>query len=203
VSARAILLQQKSNKNQAISSWAYQTIYVELIKVKVPPLSCLPLTKTALRSKYKLPVILNDSSGDMIESVVTLEGKTLSLSSVSDSAYKYSKYNLTTYTAIINDGYLYVLNNDFLKVVVIRAVFQDPIEVYLYPNHCDDCEQCKCKDITEIEFPIDAAGLDTVTDIAIQKTLSVFVQMTEDRENNATDDTGGRAMIHQPQQTTQ
>ena len=199
--SRATLSVQKFNKGQKFSQWDYLTIScLELVPAEKHECPCLPPTGcVVLKSKYPLPKFITGIDKDIIQSISSIDGS-LILDQIDFATNKYLKGNKYTskkpHYYIYND-YLFVTVTKALKIVQVTALFEDPIAVWTYPSLCD-CADC-CLDIYEKEFPLADNMMDTAADMAAQKLLAIFVQMREDKNNDASDNAGtAGAMIHQP-----
>lgn len=199
---RYTLLEQKSNKNQPISQFAYQTIpCIELIKAApyecpcVPPSGCM-----MLRSRYPIPKPIVALKGDLIQSVSSLDG-TLILDDTSFATNKYSDGNKFTSKKpqrLIYNGYLFVTVVKYLKVIQMTLLAENPEEVWNYPSFCDEeCTACCISPLDRL-FPLDDGTTDTAILMASNELISVFTQMREDKFNNSTDDTGTQNLVHNP-----
>lgn len=191
---RAKLFSQKAKKKQRISQWNYQTLScVELIKVTghdcpcIPPVGC-----SVLRSKYKLPQIISDLNGELIQSVTTIErGKKLdrvSLNAV--NSLKGNKYTSKKLNFFIQDGYLYVISPTFrLGVLSVVALFEDPVEADKFKSLCDEnCTNCTdCENFLDKDFPIDTDLVDTLIQMSVEELIVFFSQNREDLTNNSID----------------
>lgn len=210
LTARSEILRQKSNKGQLISRWAYQTIpCIDLIKAKPYECQGLPINIAGdvLRTKYKLPSIVTDSSRPLITFITTLDGLTR-FDYITFEANKYSpgnKYTAVKPNFLIKNGYGFITHRLELKGVMLEAIFDDPLEAYLFPSSCTACGDCACKDMQDYNFPIDRALLKATTQLANNNLILLFKQMTQDKTNNASDDTSvaGGQMIHPPSQQIQ
>jgi hypothetical protein len=201
--ARSIVYRQRANSNQSISQWAYQTLpCVELISAPIHECPCVPTDGCKiLRTKYKIPKFIQNISGVAIQSATTLDGgiyldETKFESVKNNSGNKYTSKKPKRY---FRNGYMYITINTKLKGITITGLFDDPIEAAQFPSICP-CEDCNpCKDIMELEFPIDMDLMDALLKIAREELILIFKQMGEDRNADASDDalTKG-AMVHQP-----
>jgi len=201
VNARSTIIRQKSSKGQFIGEWSYQTISgVELIKSTQDELDCIIDNEcVVLRTKFPLPKIIPDISKDLIKSV-TDGSERFEIQEYQNIRYnRGNRFTSKKSKFILKNGYGYLTIKRLLKSINIEAMFEDPIDVYMFPTICDDCEDCKCKDVVEIEFPIDRPTLDTIVGMAYNSLLANFLQMSDDKKDNASDDIGTR-MLHQPQQ---
>lgn len=190
---RAKLISQEAKKKQRISQWNYQTIpCVELIKVSghecpcIPPIGC-----DILRSKYKLPKPLTGLSGNLIQSVTSID-RTIKIDEISINAIKVQKGNKYTPKKInyfIQNNYLYISTSSKIEVVSIVGLFEDPIEVKNFIGLCDtNCEDCKkCIDYQEENFYIDNDLVDTMVELSAIELIQIFSQNTEDVTNNSKD----------------
>jgi len=206
--ARSELIRQKSNKNQRLSDWIYQTLYcIELEKVSTNiSNNGIQTTGSVLRSKKEIPQPIADMDADLFENITTIDGATnLSYTSFTNSGYtKGNKYTSKARQVYIRDRRVYVTNTLALKGITTNGIFEDPLEVYLFNlDNYPDCPECRCKPAWDIEFPLDGNLLHTLMMLARDELIVLFSQMQEDTTNNASDDSDVGRMIHQPQQQTQ
>lgn len=202
--ARDILLGQQMSKNQMINQWSYQTIpCVELIKAS--PVECnmhIPDGCQLLRSKYKLPKIISAKNKHCIQSITTVDGNT-NLFQTSFSNRKYAdgnRYTSLSFRYYIHNEYIFITVSKELKAITIVALFSDPVDVYLYP---DFCNQSCCLDIMTMEYPIDGDLVWPLIQMASKELVILMKQMTEDRSDNASDDASASGtMIHDPEENS-
>ena len=201
LNARSTIIRQKSSKGQFLDEWCYQTIQcIELIQVPEYDLDCV-VDKGCflLRTKHKLPKIIPDISKNLIKSV-TDGSERFEIQEYQNIRYnRGNKYTANKPKFFIKNEYGYVTIKKLLKSINVEALFEDSIDVYRFPNICDDCAECKCKDLVEIDFPVDRPTLDIITTMTYNSLLSDFVQMNEDKKANSSDDISSR-MLHQSQQ---
>lgn len=198
LTVRSRLISQEAKKKQEISQWNYQLLpCVELEVVPEHLCPCIPPTSCSiLRSKYKLPKPLSGLSGTLINSVSTIGMiNRVKLDEIKINAVKFLKGNKYTSRKInyfIQDGYIYVIATNSLKVISVVGLFEDPIEVSNFKNLCsqEDCKDCgKCKDYSEEIFPIDSDMIDTMIELSLTELLQIFSQGSEDKTNNSSDNT--------------
>lgn len=197
---RSIVLQQKANKSQFMSSWNYQTLpCVELIDAPLNSCPCSPKGLTMLRSKHKLPKIVSAIDGSLIGVITTLDNS-IAFDERNYGNYKYNagrKYASNKPFSMIYDGYLFVGAIKKLKAVPLTAIFHDPVEAAMFPSICEECLECQCASPFDLEFPIDGELIDGVIKIANQEAIILLKQINSDNTNNAADDTATKgAMIH-------
>jgi hypothetical protein len=201
--ARSILLKQLYNKNQMVNQWAYQTLAcVELIKAPVHECACVPVNGcVVLRSKFKIPKPVSGIDKHLIQSVASLDGTIL----FDESSFEIEKYNKgNKYTSTkpsyyFRNGYIYITTLKSLKVLALTGLFDDPVEATMFSSLCEGCPDCACKDVLEFEFPIDGDLVKPLIQIAEEELILIMKQMTEDKNQNASDDTSTSNLIHQPQ----
>lgn len=203
--ARSILIKQKSDKKQSLSQWGYQILpCVELVKVPVHECPCVPPTGCMiLRSKSRIPDPIMGMDGPLIQSITTLDGDTrYSFTRFENRKYSIgNKFTSKSPNAFIKDGYLYLTVLKQLKAITISGLFNDYLEARAFPSACGDCEGCDCEDIMETVFPIDGDQIRPLIQLANEELVILMKQITQDKNNDATDD-GSIAgnMVHQPQQ---
>lgn len=207
LTARAILLRQQVNKNQATSKWLLQPLpCAELITAPIHECPCVPINCKILRTKEKLPKPITGLEGSLITYVTSLDGN-IRFDPDSFENVRYSvgnKYTKNKPTYYISNGYLYITVLKNLKAITIVGLFDDFIEASLFPSICGTCEECECNDILDIEFPIDKDMERPLFQLANDELIIMFKQMKEDRQNNTTDDAGTvGGMVHQNQQPEQ
>ena len=205
ISSRAYLISQIFKKRFNVSEMNYQRLKcIELITVDAHECNCLPSTfKKILRSKYKIPKIVDNGSGLAIRLVADNNNKVISKTDSSSlSRITYNKFTgIQPYYAIYND-YLYIINIKLLKVVNIEAIFEDPISVYRFTTYCSDkndvdrdylctpteeCDNCLCQLNTQYEFPVDTSLIDLMIQSSVAELIKLFYSVKEDKNNDTSD----------------
>ena len=194
LTTRARLISQEAKKKQKISQWNYQTLScIELIKVPTQECPCIPPTGCEiLRSKYKLPKPLSGLSGNLIQSVSTID-RSEKINEISLNAIRSlsgNKYSKTTLRFFIESGYLYLSTPRDVNFVKIVGLFEDPMEVKKYETYCETCQDCiECLNYDQEEFPIDNDMIDPLIELAVQEIVIMFSQSQQDLTNDSNDDT--------------
>ncbi len=200
LSARATMLTQKANKKQKLSQWSYQTLgCVELIKALPYECPCLPpVGCEVLRTKEPLPKPLNSIiQGLMIQSVTSVDGSV----QYSETTWENKKYKAgNKYTSrkpdyYIRDNYLYITSSKGPKAIAITGVFNDPLEVDLFPSICE--ENCNekdpnsdcfdCSNPLDKPFPIEDDLVGVIVKTVVEELTDLFLRQQEDVTNNAKD----------------
>lgn len=203
ITGRAVLLSQQYNKNQLVNEWSYQTLpCVELIKAPVHECPCVPSAGCMiLRSKHKIPKPISGIDKHLFKPITSLDG-TLRVDDDTFENVKYAsgnKYTSNKPSAFFRNQYLYIVARRSLKVVPLTGLFEDIVAAKQFQSYCEDCNDCNCDDIMDMEFPIDGDLVKPLIDIAAQELIGIMKQVKEDKNANATDDTGTQGLIHQPQ----
>lgn len=189
ITVRSRLLVQKAKAHQKISQWNYQTLECiplqEALKHECP--LGIPDKCVILRSVEPLPKILTDMDNLMIQSVTTIDGsleftETFWENLTNKNGNRFTKYSPEYY---IRNGYLYITLLKSLELVQLTAIFGDPVEAEGYGT-CG--ENTDCINLLDKEFPIDHDLIDMAVKMASDELILLFSQMTEDKVNNASDD---------------
>ena len=199
VRSRATLLQQKSDKNQSISQWSYQTIpCIELIPAAPWECPCVPANGCIwLKSKFRFPEPVSSLSGPLIQSISSLDGNTI-IDKSSFATDKYSSGNKYTSKGpryILYNSHLFVSGSKRLRVIQSTIVANDPVDVWLYPSFCGGDE---CLDFLQQEMPLDNKTLDAAIRMASDELISLFTQLRNDKNNDSSDETIVAGLINQP-----
>lgn len=195
LTVRARLISQEAKKKQKIPQWNYQTIScIELIKVPAHECPCIPpVGCDMLRSKYKLPKPLTGLSGNLIQTVTTID-RSKKLNEVTLNAVKAQSGNKYTSKAInyfLENGYLYITTPTKLNFIRLIGLFEDPIIAKQFETYCEEqCTDCSdCIDYQQEEFPIDNDMIDALIELTIQELVILFSQAKQDINNNSAENT--------------
>lgn len=189
LSVRSLLISQKANKKQKISSWSYVTLpCVELVKANPQDCPCLPnIGCEMLRSKYKLPKPLLNLDDHLIQSVSTVDGSVI-YSETTWEGKKFSKGNKYTGNKPgywIRDEYLYLEQKIGPKVVSVTGLFFDPDARELFTTFCG--EEADCTSIFDMEFPIDDDLLEPLVRLVYEELINMFSSSQPDTQNDGQD----------------
>lgn len=196
ISIRNKLIVEKRNKKQNINIFNYETIdCVEMTKASISECPCLPVTGCVfLRSKHKIPKILNDLDSLIISQVTDLNGNNVfAETTIQEKKYKKgSKYTSKKPDFFIHNEYLFlsVEISKAPKVVLITAIFKDPEEVLKFKNICateKDCDDCGCNSMYDKEFKLDDDLYDPLIKMCVQELIQIFNQSREDISNDSKD----------------
>lgn len=180
--ARNRLLKIKLDKYDFISDSNYQAICVPLEKQPYYDCSCITDNNSCdiLKSVNVLPKDLVAKWGSSIE-VYQLNGH--SIPYISPITNVYAPYSITNSDKsrkgwFIENGHLCILNNSKLKLVVIRAIWEDPEEAFNYSS----CEECNLS--MNEQFPIDGELVFPMYQLTLEL-LGVAMKVPEDDRNDS------------------
>ena len=128
-----------------------------------------------------------DYNGNLIDFVMTIDSfEVFDPSNRTEMLYvQGNRYTASKKRYLVENGYLYLYGKSIPKLVKMRAVFEDPIEVAGFSTYCGT-ENCP-SDIFELEFPMDADQIDTLMEMAAQELIVLFSQNAEDITNDNED----------------
>lgn len=183
--ARSVLLKQKLDKYHPISDLSFNTLCVPLELTTYSDCNCLPpdLGCQILRSTCKIPQDLVSRHGTSIQ-IKYLDGTVMSKTYPTQN--KWAKYSLAKNYLVdgwfIEDGYVHVVNNKRLPLVLAKAIWEDP---EIVANFCTCAGTTDpCYDIQEDNFPIDAELVLPMYELTL-KLAGYALGMPKDEENNA------------------
>lgn len=190
---RTRLMAQEIRKRRKLSEWNYQVLpCIELTKVEAHDCPCIPpVGCKILRSKYEIPEILMGYNTDQIQFVSNID-RTKKIDQISINAinsFKGNKYTSKHLGFFLHNKYLYIVASDLnLKFVMLKAIFEDPVEADKFKNYCNICENCPvCEDPLELEFHIDNELIEPLIEISLNELVVMFSSSIEDLTNNSRD----------------
>jgi deoxyadenosine/deoxycytidine kinase len=166
ITSRARVISQELDRYKHIAQECYQTLSVSLTYSNM----IYDTNTQILKSVNKIPSIITERNKPVIQSVSNING-TLQLYPVSQENTKYTDYNKYTgkklYYYFI-DNYLHIKNSDNLGIVIITAVFFNPLDI---PNTLP---------FPDREFPIDGSLVDSIVSLTLEELL-----LASNKKNNA------------------
>ena len=195
LSVRAVLLKQLRTKKNKLNSSNYTILNcIKLIKVDAINCPCLPVTGCKVfRSEFKIPNIIEEKDRLIIEFVSSLDNSVIF--TLSDTIkYRFSggnRYNSNYY--IYQDDYIYVYGKKLPKYIMIKAVLQNPSEVYQGDCEDADCVDCGCVSNYDKEFPIQSSLIEPMLEFTNKELIGMFPRMIEDLSNDNKDSVIGQS----------
>lgn len=142
-----------------------------------------------MRSKCKLPAIFSSSIGQVIISVMNINGSTeyQRLRTPADySQQRKRRFQKATKYYYINNDYIYIVGSTPERIT-INALFEDQREAESFSSCADPKD--KCKSVYDYKIVIPGKYISTVKDQTIEHILKTRRQIVEDDDPNlATND---------------
>lgn len=182
---RSELLTQQSNKKQSFNSSTYQTLHkIDMEDVELVSGSSLLL----MRSVKEIPLVLNDNSGFLIESVTNLEGSTrYNYTTKWHTFYnrKGRKFTSSIPGCILKDNRIWITTKRKPETIIMRAIFYDPIQASLF-NITSECKE-NCAEYSSFEFNMESDKLRVLTTMVGEKLIDKFGKAQPDLVNNSSE----------------
>ena len=193
--ARAVYIRQDLNKNRTADPTIIQDLpCVEMELTEAHLCGCLDIPGDCklLRSKNKIPDTIELNHTDGIVSVKPIHILQTPFSYVD---YKriphihYSRFTKNAVYAFLLDSYMYVYSPGqthygLMEKIHIRGIFEDPTEAGNFTDECGD----SCFTQASI-YPVAAWMFEAAIKPHILKQMVVKTQFSDDKDNNADDDT--------------
>lgn len=178
---RAQLISQKLNKKDDIhDSWVQTINCLELTSVDSSECCDVDSGCYILRSNLRLPNTIDFWKDNSIISVITAGGDIISKSNFLKSKYqKYNKFTKNIRSWYLKDGYLYIINDTFLELVSVNALFERPADLSAFVN----CSGETCFTNNSI-YPITINMASQITDIVVKTKVMPFLGFPNDSTNN-------------------
>lgn len=195
-SVRIRVISQTISKHQIVSQWCYQQVTVKMKEVSKH--ECAEIssdTCKVLKSVNPIPAIFTSLNRHLIQSVTSVDGSV----GFGETTWEQIRFNKKgrKYTAdlpefYIKGGYLYITVKKVQDLVLLTALFNDPIQAAVYSDQCGN-QKSSCLSYLDYDLAIDGKMEDAIVEMSKEELVYEFSQMTEDRLNNAVDN------ITQPQ----
>jgi len=180
-----LISQSLAKKDDINDSWIQYLPCIELELVDNSTCCEVSSDCKILKSKKKIPATIDTWKDNWIVSVTTPLGEIISKSNPFRSKYQnYSKFGKLKKSWYLKDDYLYIINDDFLELVEIAALFERPSELENYTS----CSGSKCFD-RDSEYPISLTLATQITDIIIKTKVAPFMTFFQDNTNDANGET--------------
>ena len=189
LSARAFILMQKINKKQKISQWNYQTIHrLEMEEVFLDDIVKNPEICKVLKSVCKIPKPMTSNGMHMIQSVTTIDNKTVyNETSWTARRYKYAnRFTSKKPDYYVRNDFLYLTDRFSPKYITFTALFENPNDaeelIKKYDTSIDICVGPMDK-----PFPLDDSDIEPLIELSIKELVIFFGKQQEDITNNSQD----------------
>lgn len=188
-SIKNTLLKQEENKQRLyIMSSLFKTINrVDMIKVDTIEACGIDSDCIIMRSKYKLPKIVESVGGYMIRKIASLDATSGTVVTITtDLSYGRKlkindKHARNEVWAFIRNEFLYMPNVRW-PAVIVEALFEDPDEI----DNLNSCDQdiIECTPAYERQFPIPNYLEKPLKDLLNNSLLNYYHRLQEDTNIN-------------------
>lgn len=174
---RSMLITQALQKKPDIDDNWLQTIKcLDLIQVDKSECCEVSTGCMVLRSELEIPSTYID-----IIRVEDNMGNTLSRTSAFEAKYNdFTKYGKLKAKWFYKDGFIYVLNTDFLSHINIIGIWERPQDLADYIT----CDGNTCYSITGNDYPCSLKMASDITNIIIKTKVFPFLQLPRDTTND-------------------
>lgn len=187
--ARSKFIAEAINKRENITDVWIQAIHCLEMEL-VDKSECCFITTNCfiLRSKLKLPPTIEYYNDNGIIKVVTGDGKIITKSNNFEATYnQYNKYTGNKSNWYLQNGYLYITNEELIDYVSVYAIFEDPMDLVDFIN----CEDAPCFSI-EDPYPCSLKMANDITNYVIRAKVLPFYSTIPDKSNDANSDDGAK-----------
>jgi hypothetical protein len=172
---RAFVLKNQMNKNPSGIDFSYQqlcvpmelTSYADCVECANIDVDC-----KIWKSKDKLPSIVNYREG-LAAKVVTIEGTVIP--KVNLTMKKYNKYSVTyvltkkeLFGYFFSSGYLYIISDDPIKMVLLEAIFETPSDTQELSICSEQWPNNTCMSMSIENYPLDASLVPAVYELTLK-----------------------------------
>lgn len=187
---RSRLIKQKLDRQRHISKTNYQSICIPLAETSYHDCTCISdeFNCKVLKSTCKIPKEIVGALGSSM-SVRFVDGTVLSPGT--PTRHKYATYSLSKNDSnepfwFMENQYLIIFNKLDLPVVMVRAIWEDPIKLEGFCGCSADgtLNDDPCYDSREDEFPVDSDLVDPMYRLTLEF-LTQMYNFPEDNENNS------------------
>jgi hypothetical protein len=182
---RAFLLKRDLDKNKFVDTDYIQNIPFKLVKEDLAGSDTTISTgKYIYRTSLNVPntIDLNFKSG--ITHVGDLSGNEIQLSNgVSRTNHqKYKKYTSNDVIAYLKDRYIYLYNNNKgLQYILVRGIFENPVEVYELTNPLTNQRVASYDD----KYPIPMDKIPVLKELILTKELGIEAVSPSDNKGDS------------------
>jgi hypothetical protein len=183
---RSLLISQSLNKHDDINdSWIQYIPCLQMELVDASECCSAPSGCMVLKSTKQLPSTIDSWKDNWIVSVSTIDGSMISKSNPFKSKYQqYNKYTGKTKSWYVKNDYLYIINDEFLELVEVAALFETPSDLKRFA----DCGGNSCFN-NDSNYPVSLTLATQITDIIIKTKINPFMQSQMDNSNDASGQT--------------
>lgn len=188
---RELLIRQEEDKYNVIPQEIVQYLNIELEQASLVDIQTCDINFTngcLLKSKYPLPRTVSLKSGNDYLYVGTVDGLQ-PYSEIQLGLFRYlksSKYSGNKPKYFIKENYLYVTNstNSALRWLMLKAVFQDPLEVIKFSALSESNTIYNPFDEFNFEYPVTGSMLENIYNLMINRELKLQSTLRDENLND-------------------
>jgi len=179
---RSDLIAKDIQKRKDLSnSWIQTISCLDLIQVDKSECCEIETDCVILRTEEKLPKTIETNAENTIIRVTTNSGNLISRISEFESKYEgHSKYTTNKPKWFEKNGYIYVINSDFINKINVDGIFENPSDLARFTS----CSGSTCFDINS-DYPCSMRMASTITDIVLKTKIFPYLQIPQDNTNDA------------------
>ena len=178
---RAMMISQSIAKRQNITdTWVQEISCVPLVQVDESECCLVDTGCLVLRSETQLPHTIETVADNSIIRVVTSAGQIISKSNAFEVKYnKYNRYTAKKTQWFLKNGYLYILNDQFMEYINVYGLFEDPSELSNYTS----CTGITCFSADDA-YPVSNKMSNEITNYIIKTKVVPFLKFPQDNSND-------------------
>jgi hypothetical protein len=185
------LRQDLNNLQKTVDLTILQTLCLELEEVNVNECGLDLDCETIVRTKQKLPKLLELHLKSAIISIKPAGRLNLPFSFVTKERAVFSKHSPfknNIFAFLDNDNHIYLVSESesvkLIECITVTGIFDNPLDLENYTNCCGCKNKPKCFDFDNTEYPIQSHHIDAIREEIVQMLIRKL-QLPEDKINNA------------------
>lgn len=185
--ARSKFISEALIKREQLSDIWLQTIScLEMIQVDESECCFITTGCYVLRSKEKLPPTIETNNDNSIVKVVTATGLIIDKGNAFNNLYvAHNKYTAKKPMWYLQNGYLYITNEQLIDYLTVYALFEDPSDLADFIN----CSGDTCFSI-DSPYPCSLKMANDITNYVIRAKVLPFYSTIPDKSNDANSEDG-------------
>lgn len=185
--ARSKFIAEAISKRENITDVWVQAIHcLEMIQVDKSECCFITTNCYILRSKVKLPPTIEYYNDNGIIKIVTADGNIITKSNNFEVIYNsFNKYTGKKPNWFIQNGYLYITNEQLLDYVSVYGIYEDPMDLNSFVN----CSSEACFTIDD-NYPCSLKMANDITNYVVRSKILPFYSTIPDKSNDSNSQDG-------------
>lgn len=179
---RAMLISQALQKKETITdSWIQSISCLDLIEVDKSECCEIETDCKILRTQLSIPETVEARSANTIVRVLKPNGNHISEVNPSEARYtKYTKYGNIGTKWYFKNGYIYIIDDEYLEKITVYGIFDRPSDLADYVS----CDGSTCY-TPDDEYPCTMKMAKDITGIILKERVYPYLQLPQDTSNDA------------------